>query len=56
MHHLLAYECQDDFDGTKYSGFECGSAGLPSGVSAKCSTKLFIAWGVGGQYVSHKLV
>lgn len=51
IHHLLAYECDDGFDGTPYiGGKECGSAGLPSAVSSKCMTKMFVAWGIGGQY------
>lgn len=53
IHHLLAYECDDGFDGTPYiGGKECGSAGLPTAVSSKCMTKMFVAWGIGGQYVN----
>lgn len=52
VHHLLAYECDEDFIPPSKFGQECGSVPLPSEVNQKCSVKMFIAWGIGGQLAS----
>lgn len=50
VHHLLAYECDDGFNSSAFSGRECGAAGLGSNAARNCQNRLFVAWGIGGQY------
>ena len=51
VHHLLGYECKEDFVPPDNAGGECGAVLLKPEVEAGCRQKLFVAWGVGGQYV-----
>lgn len=53
VHHIVAYECDDGFDGTPYiGGRECGSVSMPNEIMAKCMGAIFVGWGVGAQYVN----
>ncbi len=52
VHHLLAYECDDDYVHSKPLAQECGKKSIPSTTANKCMRKLVIAWGIGGPHVS----
>lgn len=40
VHHLLAYECDDDYVLATPLAQECGRKGLPSSVGSKCMQKM----------------
>lgn len=53
VHHLLGYECDEDYEPIDLNkGYECGYVDLPQDIQFKCHSRLFIAWGVGGNHVS----
>jgi hypothetical protein len=51
VHHLLGYECSNGFEPSKDLAQECGNVILSDELAMHCRTKMFMAWGTGGQYV-----
>lgn len=56
VHHLLAYECDANFEPPKLPfKQECGPVEYDPRVVAACAMNLFGGWAVGAPYVSKKL-
>ena len=51
VHHYDVYQCNDDYDYPLKVAQNC-YVDMPEYVSKSCSGKQFIAWSIGGQYVS----
>lgn len=52
VHHLLVYLCDDDFIPPEPLARECGQVEIPTVFMSNCFSKMMIAWGIGGAFVS----
>jgi dopamine beta-monooxygenase len=51
FHHLLGFECDEEFVPTGPLAKECGEAGVPEDVGQHCMSRLMFVWAIGAEIV-----